>query len=273
MMPSAARFLLLLPCLLVLALWGAGLGGILAQAGMAGRAELVALTTGTTGIILLRTHLMALGVALVSLLIGYPVAAQMVRAPRRMGLLLALLLAPLLTSVVVRTFGWMVLLGPHGAINAALVALGLVATPVKLLFNATGVFLGLTEILFPFAVLSIYPARRRLEGAPLEAAASLGAGPLRSFLFVVLPLTASGLLSAFSIVYLLAVGAIVTPLMLGGPGSETFGAMTYQTLFRYFDIPRGALEAVALTLSCGVVLLPLRWLERRLTRSMPGAAA
>jgi putative spermidine/putrescine transport system permease protein len=111
----------------------------------------------------------------------------------------------------------------------------------------------------------------RLDPALREASMALGAGPVRSFVRVTLPLTMSGVIGALTLVYLLTTGAIVTPLLLGGPRHTMLGSLIYNNVFQLFNFPRAAAIALILTASALVVVLPLQWLDSRIARHMPRA--
>jgi len=123
---------------------------------------------------------------------------------------------PLWVSVLVRTFSWMLLLGTSGPINGALVWLGLVDQPLALLYNTTGVTIGMVHVLLPYALLPIYSAMLAIEPRLLLASEGLGASPLTTFRRVYLPLTLPGVGAAAAFVFLLALGFFVTPALLGG---------------------------------------------------------
>ena len=269
-------FLLLAPCLGILAGFLLGIGGLIEESliwrGEYGigfyreffsRADYVAA--------LVYTHQVAALVAIISTFIGYVLAAFMARSKSGQGILLVMLLLPLLVSVVVRTYGWMVILGPRGLINTALVSLGIIDAPLRLMFSTTGVVIGLVHVFCPFAVLSILAVYLRLDPALREASMALGAGPIRTFFRVTLPLTMPGVIGAITLVYLLTTGAIVTPLLLGGPRHTMLGSLIYNNVFQLFNFPRAAAIALILTASALLVVLPLQWLDSRIRRHMPAA--
>ena len=127
------------------------------------------------------------------------------------------LLIPLMTSVVVRSYGWMILLASTGVVNASLVAAGIVSRPIQLLFTPTGVVIALAEVLLPFMVLSLLPVLQGVDVALEEASHSLGASPLATFRHIVLPLSLPGLVSGSVLVFVLSAGAFATPRLVGRP--------------------------------------------------------
>jgi ABC-type spermidine/putrescine transport system permease subunit I len=160
------------------------------------------------------------------LLLGYPLAYLMATTSsgaRRV--LMILILIPFWTSILVRTFAWIVILGTHGLVNRALMALGLTSAPLKLLFNMTGVQIGMVHVLLPFMVFPLFAAMARIDLNVLRVARSLGAVPRRAFLHVFLPLSLPGVTAGSVVVFLLAVGFYITPALLGGPGQITLATM------------------------------------------------
>ena len=214
------------------------------------------------------THWIALLTTLISLALGYPTALIMVLYPRTRAWLILLVLTPLLTSLVVRTFSWIVVLGPSGIVNEALMGLGLTSEPVRLLFNTLGVVIGLVHVFFPLAIFAMYTVLSKIDRNLNEAALSLGDGPLRAHWRVTLPLAATGIFNAASVVYLLSAGAIVTPTLLGGPSSQMLGTLVYTSIFRFFDFPRAASVAIVLTASAFVVVALIQGADRYVARHL-----
>src|SRR3954469_18045721 len=164
----------------------------------------------------------------IALLVGYPLAHWMARMHSRVGhaLLLMAVIAPLLTGIVVRTFAWMTLLGDRGVINFTLQWLGL--APLPLMYNEFGVIVGLVHIYVPFMVLTLVGVIGRIDRTLEEAARGLGAGRLRTFLEVTLPLSMPGVLAGSLLVFALAISAYVTPVVLGGNNVLTLPMLIYQ---------------------------------------------
>lgn len=164
-----------------------------------------------------RTLVLGVLVTVLTLLATYPIALFLSRtATRWRGVLIALLVAPLLTSVVVRTYGWLVLLGRDGLVNETLVAVGFVGAPLELVNNRVGVLIGLVEILMPYMALGLLSGFGRIGADTEDAAMSLGAGPIRTFLRVTLPLSLPGVFTGCLLVFVLAISSFVTPQLLGG---------------------------------------------------------
>jgi ABC-type spermidine/putrescine transport system permease subunit I len=153
-----------------------------------------------------------------TLLLGYPVALAMSRMRRTAAAVtLAVVLLPFWTSVLVRSYAWMVLLGRHGLINEAMRAAGLVQTPLRLLNTAFAVHLAMIHILLPYMILPIAGVLRQIDPALPRAASSLGAAPGRVFRQVVLPLSMPGVIAGTLLVFVLSLGFYITPALVGGP--------------------------------------------------------
>jgi putative spermidine/putrescine transport system permease protein len=192
------------------------------------------------------------------LLIGYPVAYFVARLPtRRRMIVLLILLFPLMVSNVVRAYGWVAILGRRGVINTALRDSGLIDAPLDLLFNSGAVAVGLMTILLPYLVISIADTLSRMDPRYEEAAQSLGASPVRTFVHVTLPLSAPGVASGMLLVFLLTLSAYVTITLLGGPRSKLLVSMIYDSVVS-FQWPRAAalafiLLGIALILTAAIL--------------------
>src|SRR5882724_3837957 len=193
---------------------------------------------------------------LASLVIGYPLAHWMARIKSRAGhaLLLMAVLAPMLTGIVVRTFAWMALLSDKGVINQTLISLGLISQPLKLMYNETGIVIGLVHIYVPFMVLTLTGVIGRIDERLEQAAENLGASPLRAFIEVTLPLSLPGILAGSLLVFALAISAYVTPILLGGNNVLTLPMLIYQQVSASFNLGfAGALGVVLLAVSLALV--------------------
>jgi len=165
-------------------------------------------------------------VTLTSLLLGYPLAYLMTTTTARARrVVTVLILVPFWTSVLVRTFAWLVILGRNGLVNRLLLDVGLVDAPQKLLFNMFGVQVGMVQVLLPFMVFPLYGVMSRIDLNVVRVARSLGAPPRKVFLHVFLPLSMPGVAAGCILVFLLAIGFYVTPALLGGPGQITLATM------------------------------------------------
>ncbi|WP_299911767.1 ABC transporter permease [uncultured Paracoccus sp.] len=157
-------------------------------------------------------------VGLICVLIGYPTAYFIVRQPRhRRPLLLFLVLVPMWMSVLVRTYAWMVLLGREGMINLALIHLGLIDEPVKLMYTSGAVYIAMVQILLPIAIVTCYGTMADIDQSLLSAARIMGASPVQAFRRVFLPLSLEGAVTGFLIVFILSMGFFIVPALVGGP--------------------------------------------------------
>jgi putative spermidine/putrescine transport system permease protein len=194
------------------------------------------------------------------LLIGYPVAYTMATAsPRVRRLLIFVVLVPFWTSILVRSFAWMVLLQKKGLINGVLTGLGLLHEPAQLIYNRIGVLVGMVQILLPFVIFPLYSVMVRIEPIYAQAAATLGAPPVRNFLRVYLPLSLPGMLTGGVLVFVIALGYYITPALLGGLGDVMIAQLIEQEVadFGKWGLA-GALSAVLLAGTCVTLALVLK---------------
>src|SRR5438874_2638709 len=202
------------------------------------------------------------------LVIGYPVAFAIARAPGVWRhLLLFLVMLPFWTSFLIRVYAWIALLQPSGLVNRLLLAIGVIEAPLPLLYNGFSVTLGLVYSYLPFMILPLYGSLSRLDESLVEAAADLGARPRRVFRDVTLPLSLPGVAAGCLLVFIPAVGEFVIPDLLGGPGTLMVGKMLWQEFFDNVDWPAAAAIAIALVV---MLMLPLLVAQRFLERE--GAA-
>jgi ABC-type spermidine/putrescine transport system permease subunit I len=159
----------------------------------------------------------AFSVTLLCLLLGYPVSLALARAPRWAPLILVVVLLPFWTSVLVRSYAWMVLLGRHGLVNEAALALGLIERPMRILNTPLATDIAMVHILLPYMILPIANALRQIDPSLARAAAGLGASPWGVFRQVTLPLSMPGVAAGVLLVFVLALGFYITPALVGGP--------------------------------------------------------
>jgi putative spermidine/putrescine transport system permease protein len=216
-----------------------------------------------------RTLGLGLLVTVACLLLGYPLAFLIARGPERWRVpLILLVIFPMMLNLVVRSFGWIALLANRGLVNNLLIQFGLIATPLKLMFNLTGLMIGLTHIYLPFMVLMLVAAIRNVPRDVEAAAATLGSSRLHVFTAVTLPLSAPGILAGSILVFVLTISALVTPRMLGGPTYKVMATLIYDEFMQLLDWPSGSALSFALTaMAIGVI-----WLSSRLTRRWAGMA-
>ncbi len=202
--------------------------------------------------------------AALCVLLGYPMALAIVRAPEswRHALLLAAML-PFWTSFLLRITAWIGILQDGGWLNTALLALGLIEEPVPLLYTDAALYLGMVYGYLPFALLPLYANLTRHDPALLEAAADLGAPPWRRFLAVTVPLSLPGIVAAFLLVFIPAIGEFVIPELLGGPGAQLLGRVVWTEFFQNRDWPMASALAIALL---ALVIGPIALFQARLAR-------
>lgn len=166
----------------------------------------------------LQTTFMLSGMTLViCVALGTPLALALASArPRTANLLMVFLLLPLWTSILVRIYGWLVLLRREGLLNSALEGLGLTTEPLPLVYNTTGVVIGMVHYMLPLYVLPVYAAMRDTDGNIVRAAASMGASLGQTIRSVILPLASGGIVSGSIIVFVYTLGFFITPAVLGG---------------------------------------------------------
>lgn len=210
-----------------------------------------------------KTFLTAAAVTVLCALLGFPVAAAIARAPEKWrGLLYFLVAAPLLVNTVVRTYGWLLILGRKGLLNEALIGAGLIDSPLALTGNYLGMIIGGTQVFLPFMILSLTTSLMAIDRRLLEAGDILGATPVRVFLTVTLPLAVPGLIAGSVLVFSLMLGAFVTPLILGGTAIKYLSVAVYTDAMVLFNLPR----ATALSLVLMIVVLVIYFLQKRLGR-------
>ncbi|KGM47784.1 ABC transporter permease [Pseudooceanicola atlanticus] len=202
------------------------------------------------------------------LLLGFPTAYYVARYRGNRNFLLLMIIFPWLVSIVVRSYGWVVILGPRGLINGFLTWTGLIERPAKLMYNDFGVILGLVHVLLPFMIIAILSVLMQIPRNLEEASMSLGGRPSYSFRTVLLPLSLPGVLTGITLVYLMATGAIVTPLLLGGLGDTMLGTEIFQEVMHFFDYPKAAALATVLLITALAVVLPIQILERWVARRL-----
>ena len=222
-----------------------------------------------------RTIVMSLCVAVCVTVLGYPVAYYLARARgRTRAFVFALALAPELAGVVLRTYGWLIILEDRGFINDALLSLGLIASPLPLSKNMFAVVVGLTHVVLPFGILSLMTSIQGIDPNLERAAQVLGASRLSVMRYVVLPLSVPGIISSLLIAFTMAASAYATPALLGGAGFKVLATMIAEQVLFYVNWPFAAVMANALFLMMlGVSYLGIRFeLRRRMRVSGRGGA-
>ncbi|WP_018132272.1 ABC transporter permease [Effusibacillus pohliae] len=201
---------------------------------------------------------------IVSLLLGYPVALTMAKcSPRVRGLLALLVASPLLISIVVRNFGWYLLLLPNGTVNQLVSGLGITHSPLKLLFSEAGVVIGLSNAYLPFMILSIATSLYNIDPSLEKAGAILGASPFRSFVSITLPLSLPGIVSGIVLVFSMSMSAYVTPALMGGANVPMLPVVAYDQIIHLLRWTYGsAVSYVLLGITLASVTIFTRIMER-----------
>lgn len=204
-----------------------------------------------------RTFRIAALVTLATLLLAYPLALLMTRARGAvLAVLVACVLLPLWTSVLVRTYAWTVLLTRNGVLNQFLMQAGVIDAPVKMLYTEAAVIAAMTHVLLPFMVLPIWSALRAIPKDYAQAAAVLGATPWRTFREVIWPLSLPGVSSGCLMVFLLSLGFFVTPMLIGGPQQMMVATLISQQVRELLNWPfAGALVGLLLLVTLALVLV------------------
>lgn len=216
--------------------------------------------------VIVRTLKIAILVATVSLLIGFPVAYYLARKVKRWRmLLLILIIAPLWTSYLVRTFAWVQILGANGLINYILNSLGIVDEPVQwLLYSEFAVIIALVHINMPFMILPLYAVLERIDVRIFEAAYDLGASPSRVIRTITIPLAMPGIIIGWLFVFIPSIGAFVTPELVGGTEGLMIGSVIAQQFGTTFQYPFGsALSVTLIILILAVTGVMMKLMSRR----------
>lgn len=219
---------------------------------------------------LVETVAIAVLVTVLCVLLAFPPAYLMARlrsGPLR-TVLFVVVISPLLTSVVVRSYGWVILLSGAGPVNRVLVGLGLLDAPAQLLTSTTAVVVAVTHVLLPFAIIPLHTALGGIDGNLRRASQILGAGPVRTFVRVTVPLSLPGVLTGALIVFALAMGIYITPLLVGGANQPLVGIRVYNQITTVYNYPVAAALSFALLtltlLSTSLLRGAFRRQERRL---------
>lgn len=203
-----------------------------------------------------RSFAVGIGSGVIVVLLAFPLAYFLVRTTSRWkNLLIAASLTPLLASVIVRTYGWWVILNREGAVNVALTWLGVIDRPLLMLPSTVAITIGLAHALLPYGVLTIMAALNGLNPSLERAAMSLGANRVRTFLTVTLPLTAPGIAGGFLLTFAIAISAYATPAILGGPSTQVMATVIRQFMLELLDWSLGSAMGTVLLVSSMILLL------------------
>lgn len=218
---------------------------------------------------LVRTAIMSALVALAVTVMAYPIAYFLARSTTRWrAVVFALAIAPELAGVVLRTYGWLIILEDHGFINTALTWLGLIGAPLPLSKNMFGVVVGLTHVILPFGILSLLTSLQGVNPSLEKSAQILGASRLATFRHILLPLTVPGIVSSMLLSFTMAASAYATPALLGGAGFKVLATMVYEQVLFYIDWSFAAVMANVLLVMMLVIAFLGSRLEQRLHRKL-----
>lgn len=205
-----------------------------------------------------RTFGIALMTTLISAVLGVPLAWFLNRmTPFWRSIMVLVVLGPLLISVVVRTLGWAIILGNRGVLNTTLINLGLIESPIRLMYTSSGIVLALVHVMVPYMVLAVWAALQRADSSAEAAAESLGARPWTVFHRVVLPQAMPGLLSGSLIVFALSASAFATPAIIGGRRVKVAATAVHDEFMNTLNWPLGA--AIAMILLVAIMVVMLTW--------------
>lgn len=222
--------------------------------------------------IYLRTYWMsvktALSTTIICLLIGYPMAYAISRAhpTYRNGLLLAIML-PFWTSFLLRVYAWMGLLSQNGIINNLLIKYGIIDQPLEMFYNSFSLNLVMVYAYLPFMILPLYTQLIKLDGRLLEAASDLGAGPIKSFLAITLPLSKTGIIAGSMLVFVPAVGEFVIPDLVGGSDNLMIGKTLWMAFFDQNNWPLASALAVVMVI---LLVIPIALFHHYENREIEG---
>ena len=192
-------------------------------------------------------------VTLGCLILGYPVAMGLVRSRTMAPFILVIILLPFWTSVLVRSYAWMVLLGRHGLVNEALMALGMIDRPIRILNTTLATQIAMIHILLPYMILPIANALRQIDPSLIRAASGLGSTPFMTFRQVILPLSMSGVAAGTLLTFVLALGFYITPAMVGGPRDITLSMLIAQQVDQLNWAYAATLSAILLATALAIL--------------------
>ena len=206
------------------------------------------------------TFQISIAVTVICVLLGYPLCYWLTKMPNKTAaILMVFVLVPFWTSVLVRTYAWLVLLQRNGIINSSLMSLGIIEEPLQLAHNLTGSIIGMVHIMLPFLVLPLYATMRNIDGDLVWAAVGLGSSPRGAFWRVFFPMSLPGLFAGIVLVFILSLGFFVTPALLGGGRVQMLAQRIESTITVYSNW--GAASALGVVLL--LLALAMIWLMNR----------
>ncbi|WP_171186042.1 ABC transporter permease [Ruegeria sp. HKCCC2117] len=206
------------------------------------------------------TFQISIAVTVICVLLGYPLCYWLTKVPNKTAaILMVFVLVPFWTSVLVRTYAWLVLLQRNGIINSSLMSLGIIDEPLQLAHNLTGSIIGMVHIMLPFLVLPLYATMRNIDTDLVRAAVGLGSSPRGAFWRVFFPMSLPGLFAGIVLVFILSLGFFVTPALLGGGRVQMLAQRIESTITVYSNW--GAASALGVVLL--LLALAMIWLMNR----------
>lgn len=212
-------------------------------------------TTNVYFKVILLTLKVSFFVTLFTLLLGYPVAYVMTKCSRRVSSLIMIgVMIPFWTSLLVRTYSWMILLQSDGLINNILMKLHIISEPIQLLNNTVGVYIGMTHILLPYMILSLYPVMKGINVNVVDAARTLGATKTKAFIKVYFPLSVQGISAGCILVFVMGIGYFITPSLLGGSDDAMISQLIQVQVSKLLDWQfASALSVILLVISLAIL--------------------
>ncbi|WP_160310547.1 ABC transporter permease [Microvirga vignae] len=222
--------------------------------------------------VMMTTFRTALVVTVVAVLLGYPTAYYLSRLPsEKVGKYMLLIMFPLWTSLLVRTYAWIALLQDAGVINSTLMSTNLISNPVRLLYNSGSVAIGMVQILLPYAIVTMYSVMVGIKPRLSQTAQVLGASPVRAFWHVFFPLSLPGLSAACLLLFIMGLGFFVTPALLGGRRDMMVGTLIQQQVVLLGDWNSASLLSIML-LAATIILLFVYSRFARLENLVPASS-
>lgn len=223
----------------------------------------------TTDDLYWKSYVSSLQIAVIStiltLMVGYPIAYGMARAPEEWRpTLMMLVILPFWTSFLIRVYAWVGILSTEGFLNQFLIGIGVIDSPLTILNTKTAVYIGIVYTYLPFMILPIYSALDRMDGSLLEAAEDLGCSRLSAFWLITLPLSKPGVIAGCFLVFIPALGEFVIPSLLGGSETLMIGKVLFEEFFSNRDWPVASTVAVILLL---ILVIPIILFQRNEQRS------
>ena len=211
-----------------------------------------------------QTLFVAVITTVICLVLAYPAAYLLVRSPKRWrAFFYILLVSPLLTSVVIRTFAWIILLAQNGLVNDVLMKTSIIDEPLDMLWNMNAVIIAYVQVMLPFAVLPIATSMSDIKGNLRSASMILGSNRISTFFRVTLPLTIPGMISGAMIVFSLAAGSYITPLLVGGRMQPLLPLSIYQQIMQVYNLPLAAAMAFTLMVLVFLVIAVLGYILKK----------